>query len=1013
MRRAGRCLEPDISLTLPCKLNARFLILLYLLLHGCSSIVYTQIPGIRKYSLQDGFTATNGYLIEQDDQGYLWIGTDNGGLCFDGKRFRQLQEANHSGDADILQCVPLNHNHIILVPVTGNIRYLDHDRLISAAEDPRLAHMGSPSYNVMIKDAITSTWWLSEKKQMGALYRFQGKEILPYPISAHGEILHYVINSHFYYTDSTPSIYVYNINAGSTQPLYNEKGNMIAREEYPLFMAHPSKYIVTFNKPTNQVRVYQVHLNRLQWIRSIQLPYPLPIREAIIDGQNKLWLNCWQNKEIIYCGSITEGDAPTPLFHLAISKMMNSPFIDRDGNIWVTTKNNALYFLSEKHFRNALLLDRFPLKTEIPQSISGDGKQYICISYANSKTVASITDHGHSVVALDNFFIEGSRSILPLEHNRYILFGTKIACFDMDKQAISYLQIPGATYKDVCRYGKDGLLVASDRGVIYVHSLSKKKTTYQTLLGTRSSAIGVLANQYILIGTPVGLYQKKELDALPVKVNSPQLSKANITDILTLPGGRSLIGTFGQGLYLYDTSGALQIMPQHGNTLNRVRQLYEQDSTTYWASTDEGACSITFNPDWSVKKMQNYNYYDGLPSNNVTSIYVCRDTAYIATTEGLGIIPLRDTLRWQMTPPDIYINKVQAEETVFHYPYNGRLTLTRKQNNILISLSAISYESLGNVKYFYRLYPYQTEWVQTNDPDIRFAQLPPGVFTFEAYALNAKGTRSTHIVAQTISIRPAFWQTLYFKVILFLLTSVLIYLIMRYSIQRRQKKKYETIQQKKRLAELELEAIKAQINPHFIYNCLNSIQYLNYKAAYQEAQQYLDLFARMIRLTLQYSQQAFVSLTEEMEYLSNYLQLEKLRFKEKLKYDIELKNNVPMDILLPAMLIQPYVENALKHGIAGNKEQGYVLVMFEQIDASLKITISDNGPGFSKQQSSGTLGLRISGKRAQTYNELFNLSIDIHFSNQQDQDPATTGAIVTIIIPPVNTWKPYSAKPLL
>jgi LytS/YehU family sensor histidine kinase len=203
------------------------------------------------------------------------------------------------------------------------------------------------------------------------------------------------------------------------------------------------------------------------------------------------------------------------------------------------------------------------------------------------------------------------------------------------------------------------------------------------------------------------------------------------------------------------------------------------------------------------------------------------------------------------------------------------------------------------------------------------------------------------------------------------------------------------MQDKKRLAELELEAIKAQINPHFIYNCLNSIQYLNYKAEHEQAQQYLDLFARLIRMTMQYSQQAFIPIREEIDYLSLYLQLEKLRFKDKMHYRIHIEDGINKEAVLPAMLIQPYVENALKHGIAG-KEKGEIVICFWEEAGKLQITVQDNGPGFAGLKRQGALGLRLAGTRAASYNELFNLNINIHCYNKQDMDSNVTGAVVHI-----------------
>jgi sensor histidine kinase YesM len=359
---------------------------------------------------------------------------------------------------------------------------------------------------------------------------------------------------------------------------------------------------------------------------------------------------------------------------------------------------------------------------------------------------------------------------------------------------------------------------------------------------------------------------------------------------------------------------------------------------------------------------------------------------------------LKDSSVQEIKAPSIYINSLQADNLHFLNPEH-QINLLYNQNNLNISLSGISYESLGNMKYSYRLTPYQNEWIETSEPETRFSHLPPGNYIFEAYTTNAKNVKST-IVQLRIFIKPAFWQTLFFKTSIILVAIALLFIIIRWQLRKTEKRRYLTIQQKKHFAELELEAIKAQINPHFIYNCLNSIQYLNYKADYEQAQEYLSIFSRLIRMTMQYSQKVFITIDEEVDYLSNYLQMEQLRFKDKLNYTIKVDERLNKSTSLPAMLLQPYVENALKHGITGLDGGGVIHISFRKVEENIEIIIRDNGPGFPSLQTDGTLGLRLSATRALSYNELFNIHVKIECFNEQDADINKTGAIVKITITP-------------
>ena len=980
-----------------------FLVCLGLCWPSSNNEASAQIPGMRKYTLLDGFSATNGYEFSQDDRGILWIGTDNGGMSFDGKKFKILLEKGSFPDAEILDIIPLGRDRVVLSPINRDVCYFDNGVLITAKQDPRLKGMNILTHNNNRQDRVTGALWLSDMGLLNSMYSFRRNDIKHYEFGNDHFYVVGVIDNQFIGNQFDPVTHidqarVYDHNTNRYHNLYDESGRKIETPHALAYSDDNSDYLVSTNSNTQTIDIlrYRKGDTVLRRVQRIKSPCPLGAK-LYLDPNRNLWLKHVGEENLWFCGSVAEGKPQQEAFHITEPGMLNTVFVDRSGNVWLSSKNNALYFLSKKHFRNALLSRRFPMKKGVPKSISGDGRGRLCISYTNSSTLITIDEKGYRSIDLGHSFLEGGRYILPLLDSRFIINDIHAVVYDMNNHKVSPIawptDFPMGTFKDLCLYGSDDLLIATGGKVVYVPSFLTKGSKYEEIFSGRSAAVAVLQDSTILIGTPSGLYKKQGLRSINIAITDSLVARHSITDIQALPGGGALIGTNARGLLRYTTAGKVQEVQQ--GKLNHVRSIYKQNDSVYWTSTNEGIYAFTFNPDWSVKEVKNYTFYDGLPSNSATSVYVWQDTAYVATSEGLGILPLKDNTLLQMAPPDIYVNTLQTGKSTFRYP-DSLPTLSRDENSLLFSLSAISYESLGNIQYYYRLYPFQTEWVRTTDPDIRFAQLPPGRYTFQAYALNAKGIRSLKTIALAVYLQPAFWETSYFKVALVVLAAFLFYLLLRWWLLRREKRKYRKVQDKKRLAELELEAIKAQINPHFIYNCLNSIQYLNYKAEHIQAQQYLDLFARLIRMTMQYSQQAFISLEEEVDYLSLYLQLEKLRFKDKLQYDIRIDSNMNKNTLLPAMLIQPYVENALKHGVAG-KPAGTINVSFSEEAGRLIVIIQDNGAGFpDTQKRQGALGLKLSGTRALSYNELFNLDIRIHRYNQQDIDPASTGAVVTI-----------------
>lgn len=224
-----------------------------------------------------------------------------------------------------------------------------------------------------------------------------------------------------------------------------------------------------------------------------------------------------------------------------------------------------------------------------------------------------------------------------------------------------------------------------------------------------------------------------------------------------------------------------------------------------------------------------------------------------------------------------------------------------------------------------------------------------------------------------------------------------------------QRKLQMEMEYEKKFSEIELKAIRAQINPHFIFNCLNSIQLFVMQRDYEYAQKYLSDFSYLIRKTLDFSRRNFITLSDEIAYLNTYLGLEKMRFENKMEYQVLVENNIPISELeVPAMLLQPYVENAVKHGM-NNEQQvtGMLYIRFHLLHNDiLECIIEDNGIGIERSKAIRNLhsnhqssGLEISHNRAEILNKMYNTGIQIEIIDKSSQESSCTGTLVRILIP--------------
>lgn len=234
--------------------------------------------------------------------------------------------------------------------------------------------------------------------------------------------------------------------------------------------------------------------------------------------------------------------------------------------------------------------------------------------------------------------------------------------------------------------------------------------------------------------------------------------------------------------------------------------------------------------------------------------------------------------------------------------------------------------------------------------------------------------------------------------------------ILRKKMELEEQRKLQLeIEYSKKLAEIELKAIRAQINPHFIFNCLNSIQLFVMQRDYEHAQKYLSDFSYLIRKTLDFSRRNFITLADEITYLNTYLGLEKMRFEQKMSYEIVTDPSIATaELEVPAMLLQPYVENAVKHGMNNEDHtSGMLMIRFNLLAGDmLECMIEDNGIGIERSRALRTLpghhqsqGMEISLNRAELLNKMYNTGIQIEIIDKSKKQANDSGTVIRVLIP--------------
>ena len=274
-----------------------------------------------------------------------------------------------------------------------------------------------------------------------------------------------------------------------------------------------------------------------------------------------------------------------------------------------------------------------------------------------------------------------------------------------------------------------------------------------------------------------------------------------------------------------------------------------------------------------------------------------------------------------------------------------------RENNLQLRYQLLDYAQDGGINYRFRLAP-AAPWVYTENNTLDLLNLSPTDYLLE---IQAKDRTGRWIAAEPlpINIRPPFWQRLWFAS----LCLFLAFLVGYHFFRRRLKDlaiQQERLGLEEQINQLKQQAYRAQMNPHFIFNTLNAIQglILGEQLEKEKAVGYLSKFSRLIRTALDASAQEKITLKQEVELLHNYLALEQMRFDHSFSYHITLADDLETEwVQIPPLLIQPYVENAVLHGMEAKQGDGVISIELTAENELLRVCIRDNGPGIYTQQA--------------------------------------------------------------
>ncbi len=499
-----------------------------------------------------------------------------------------------------------------------------------------------------------------------------------------------------------------------------------------------------------------------------------------------------------------------------------------------------------------------------------------------------------------------------------------------------------------------------------------------------------------------------------IKVYTPgnNLLTGNVRYLYEDNEGTFWIATYGSGLLRFK-NGEFFFFPEVIDKY--VSCIIEDAHENLWISTNKGVYMGKKNgiSDYADGKavflpVQYYGKQDGMRNEECNGgfQYPGLKTAdgHIAfpTQNGLATIN-PDLAKSSLTFPKINIQSVTVDTNHYFNP-DSIDQISSSSHSIAFNFTAPFFDDPHNLLFQYRLDGYDSDWSLPliNVRQARYISLPPGQYTFR---LRIYGNLTEKKIA--FEILPPFWKTDLFLYPAIAVGVCLFIAIFFYRIRRNRKRETKKNELIRRYSRLELNALQTQINPHFTFNCLNSINYFIAANKNEEAGIYLSKFSRLLRMFIEHSRSEFITIREEITLLTLYCELEKLRFNEPFNFEIKIdKQRVNENMTIPSMILQHFVENAINHGLKNLDRKGTLLISFHLQSEGLIVTVEDDGIGriSSKKINSQKIdshisrGSDITRERIDLINTIKKMHIKVDITDNYP-DKEETGTKVIIYLP--------------
>ncbi len=958
----------------------RFCLVVFFLTAGLSIIAAQQPqPAFKHFTTEDGLPSSQIYQALQDVDGFMWFATDRGVVKYNGYEFKTFTTKDGLTDNVVLNLFQDFKKRIWMISISGSICIYENNTI-----KPYL-------YNAIAKRIFKGCYQFEISVDSSeTVFIESGYGVCS--INLHGEVK--LIVDHL--VDQKEIRLIIDDRSLLKKPVglnYISRQNRICK----LFHVQDSssELITLGRQEVGRIRAVRrrnktllVGIAKTLFELNDKTLTPLvkfehDIIELIEDDHENLWV-CTSKGLFMYRFPGNYRESNKYLDGIFISNITQ----DHENGYWVTTVDNGVFNLVNHDVGNYFNEPAInsPLILTKDRSSMYAGYFNGSIAKMNSRELKPIIIESMTSGVISIFFDTSTARMLVCNDKLEYWKNNKIYPIENPKK----LKANSGFVQN-----KNGLFAGAYGSVLRIF---RDEPGFAGPFNIRINCIYSTETDQLILGCIDGVYKLDE-NFKSIQLLDERLKDIRVDDINSICGSLCF-ATHGKGILILKNNGKILTISESDGLCSDIIHSMCVSGNTLWCGSNNGLSKVEFSASGDDSyQITPVNVNNGLISNEIIDIDILKDTVWIASKKGISFFNSKvDFVNHSI--PNVYFTslKVNNADTVVQNNYQ----FSHLNNSISIGFESPVFKSNGRQTYRYLL-TNQGDSIEgsTNNREVEFLSLKPGHYSFQVKAINNSGVASLQPSVFQFVILSPWWQRTWFKLlglIALLLSGYLLY-----------KRRVDQIENKysieKKQAALQLTAMRAQMNPHFVFNVMDSIRNYMMDKDITSAEKYLTSFAKLIRYTLEHSDKQECSLSDELSMIRIYSDLEKLRFSDPIDVEFDYDKSIQTDeIMIPAMILQPFVENAFKHGMKNKQSRPKLIIRLIENIGNVQVVIENHGidkpdltPSNSKKKKErNSYGLALVQERIAAYNKAYSREIQYTSDELVNESGVRTGMRVVV-----------------